>query len=241
MSCLTECNMPADSKNKTIIFGNNNVAEILYLETEKFAEQHFAIEAFCVEPEYINDTTFCNKPLLSLEEATKKYPPQEYRMLSTILASSGLRKKMSVFNKLKMLGYTLDNYVSPLADVSPDVRMGENNIILSFCKVGMSVVLGNANILWYDVLLDHDAKVGNGNFFAGGCKTAGFITVGDSCWLGLNATIIQRMQIADETFVGAGSVVIRDTEAYTKYVGNPAKPIGTHEHTGIILNRVNEG
>lgn len=221
---------------KAIIFGNNNLAEILYWETKKFNEQHFEIEAFCVDEEYVNSGTFFDRPLLSLEDAVKRYPPGEFRILSTILASSGLRKKIAVFNRLKKLGYTLANYVSPLADVNSNVQMGENNIVLSFCKIGLGVALGNANILWYDVLLDHDTTVGDGNFFAGGCKTAGFVTIGDSCWLGINSTIIQQLTLADETFLGAGSVVIRDTAPYTKYVGNPAKPIGTHENRGIILN-----
>jgi sugar O-acyltransferase (sialic acid O-acetyltransferase NeuD family) len=221
---------------KVIVFGNNNLAEIVYLETQKFGECHFRIEAFCVDKKYVNASLFCGKPLLHLEDALERYPPQEYHMLSTILASSALRSKLVVFNRLKQLGYTLANYASPLADVSQDVRMGENNIILSFCRVGLGAEMGHANLLWHGVLLDHDARVGNGNFFAGGCKTAGFVTVGDSCWLGLNSTVIQQVRLADETFLGAGSVVIRNTDAHTKYVGNPAQAIGAHQDTGIMLD-----
>lgn len=221
---------------KTIIFGNNNLAEMLLLESQKFNEQHFAVEAFCVDDEYINDNYFYNKPLLPLSKALKKYPPEKFNMLSTVLASSsGLRNKSLVFDRLSNLGYNMVNYISPLADVSSDVKMGKNNIILSFCKVGLDVKLGNSNIFWHYALIEHNSRIGSGNFFAGGCKTAGFVNVGDNCWIGLNSTIIQRIKIANETLVGAGSVIIRNTEAHTTYVGNPARPISTHKETGIIL------
>ena len=221
---------------KTIIFGNNNLAEMIYLESQKFNEQHFAIEAFCVDGEYVNDNRFYDKPLLSLGEALIRYPPEEFNMLSTVVASNnGLRKKTEVFDRLSSLGYKMTNYISPLADVSSDVCIGENNIVLSFVRVGLDVKLGNSNIFWHSALVDHSAHVGNGNFFAGGCKTAGFVSIGDSCWIGLNATIIQRISISDETLVGAGSVIIRDTEPFTTYVGNPARAIRTHKDTGIVL------
>ena len=218
-----------------IVFGNNNVAEMIYLETLKYNELYFAIKAFCVDDEYLNNNHFYDKPLLSLSEAVKKYPPQEYNMLSTALSSSCLRKRIEVFYRLKKLGYKLENYVSPLADISSDVQMGENNIILSLCRVGLGTKLGDANMLWYGVLLDHDSNAGNGNFLAGGCKTAGFVNIGNCCWIGLNSTIIQKINIADETLIGAGSVVIEDTEPYTVYVGNPAKAIKTHKDTGIAI------
>jgi len=217
-----------------IVFGNNNVAEMLYLETQKYKEKNFAIEAFCVDNEYKDKDTFCDKPLLSLEEAIIKYPPDKSNMISTVLSSvNGLRKRMFVFNRLKSLGYTLVNYISPLADVCQNVKMGENNIIFSFSRIGLGAKIGNANILWNGVILDHDANIGDGNFFAGGCKTAGLVNIGNSCWIGINSTIIEGITIADETLIGAGSVIINNTQKYTTYVGNPARAISTHNEEGI--------
>jgi len=219
-----------------VIFGNNNVAEMIHMETQKLTDSSFTVDAFCVDREYLNSDSYCGKPLISFEKAIEKYPPHEYDMLSTVLASSnGLRKKMEVFNRLKKAGYGLLNYISPLSDISDDIQMGENNIIFSHCRVGLNVKIGNANMLWHGVLLDHDSVVGDGNFFAGGCKTAGSVKVGNSCWIGINSTIIQQIAIADETLIGAGCVVVKDTEPFTTYVGNPAKAIKAHKEEGIIV------
>ena len=208
---------------------------MLLFESQKYG--HIDIEAFCVDKEYCKENVFHGKELLPLEDAVKKYPPSEYDMLSTVLASgNGLRAKMSVFNKLKKLGYNLANYISPLADIGQNVKMGENNIIRSFCVVGSEAKIGNANILWHNVILGYNINVGDGNFFAGGSKTAGFVSVGNSCWIGINSTIIQCINIADETLVGAGTVVIRNTNPCTTYVGNPARAISTHFDKGIIVD-----
>jgi acetyltransferase-like isoleucine patch superfamily enzyme len=60
--------------------------------------------------------------------------------------------------------------------------------------------------------------------------------------VGVGATIIDHLSIADDTLIGAGAVVIRNTEPCTKYVGNPAKPIGKHEATGVTIDmRAREG
>jgi len=221
-----------------IIFGNNNLAEMLYYEAEKYSDKSFTIEAFCVDHKYIDTEHFCGKPLFSLEEIIIKFPPNKCNMISTALCStSGLRQRMIVFNKLKKLGYTLANYISPLADVCQSVQMGENNIILSFSRVGLEAKLGNANILWNGVILDHNANVGDGNFFAGGCKMAGHVSIGNNCWIGINSTIIEETNIADETLVGAGAVIVKNTQKFTTYVGNPARAISTHQKEGIFLKQ----
>lgn len=39
-------NENGDFMKKVIVYGNNNVAEMLYLETQKYNEKHLSIEAF---------------------------------------------------------------------------------------------------------------------------------------------------------------------------------------------------
>ncbi len=220
---------------KVIIFGNNNVAKILYFESLKFPEL-LNIEAFCVNREFLDSDTFCSKPLVSAEDLVTKYPPEKYNGLISVLSQRNLRNRMKVFDEIKKYGYDLINYTSPMAIVAPDVQLGENNIIFPFSFIGIESRLWNANVIWNGVTLDHNTTVGNGNFFAGGCKLAGSVTVGNSCWIGLNSTIIQQINIADETLVGAGAVVIKDTNKHTTYAGNPARIISTHEETGIMID-----
>jgi acetyltransferase-like isoleucine patch superfamily enzyme len=95
--------------------------------------------------------------------------------------------------------------------------------------------MGNANFIRQNIYLGHDSILGDGNTLAAGCTLAGFCTIGNSCFLGVNSTCLQYTGIANETLIGAGSVVTKNTTPHTLYIGNPARPVSTHEETGIMM------
>lgn len=50
--------------------------------------------------------------------------------------------------------------------------------------------------------------------------------IGDRCWIGLRTIINKNVQLANDTIVGSGSVLVKSyTEPYTAIAGNPAKII----------------
>jgi acetyltransferase-like isoleucine patch superfamily enzyme len=52
---------------------------------------------------------------------------------------------------------------------------------------------------------------------------AGFVTVEEMCILGINATVIDNINIVSKTQIGGGSVVIKNIEQSGLYVGNPIR------------------
>jgi sugar O-acyltransferase (sialic acid O-acetyltransferase NeuD family) len=219
---------------KIIVFGDSIIAEMLYADSRKIKD-NFEIAAFCVDEQYLKTDTFCDKPMLGFKEAVKLYPPAEYDMISTVDAPLKLRNRLIVFNRLKEAGYTLRNYISPLAEVCPDVVMGENNIIFQFAYIGSRVCIGDANYIRQNTYLGHDTVLGNGNSLVAGCVCGGHCNVGNSCFLGINSAVIHGIKISDETIIGAGCVVIKDIEAHSVYVGNPARLVSIREETGVML------
>lgn len=51
------------------------------------------------------------------------------------------------------------------------------------------------------------------------------IIIGDDCWIGAGAIILNGVTIGTGAVIGAGSVVTKDVEPYTIVAGNPAKKI----------------
>ncbi len=51
------------------------------------------------------------------------------------------------------------------------------------------------------------------------------IWVEDEVWIGANATILPGVRLGKCSVIGAGSVVLSDTESYGVYVGSPARKI----------------
>jgi acetyltransferase-like isoleucine patch superfamily enzyme len=51
---------------------------------------------------------------------------------------------------------------------------------------------------------------------------------------GVNCTILPGVTLKEGSVIGSNSVVIKDTEPWTVYVGNPAKPIKVRPHEKIL-------
>lgn len=62
-----------------------------------------------------------------------------------------------------------------------------------------------------------------------GVHISGYVTLGEGCYIGTGANIIDRKTIGAWSVVGAGSVVINDVPPYSTTVGVPAKIIKIRE------------
>lgn len=51
------------------------------------------------------------------------------------------------------------------------------------------------------------------------------VKIGNDCWIGAGAIILNGITIGEGAVVGAGAVVTKDVEPYTIVVGNPAHKI----------------
>ena len=49
--------------------------------------------------------------------------------------------------------------------------------------------------------------------------------MGEQAFVGVGAVLRDRIRIAPRSFIGAGAVVVNDTEADGAYVGNPARKL----------------
>lgn len=55
----------------------------------------------------------------------------------------------------------------------------------------------------------------------------GNITVGNHCWIGMDATILKNVTIEDDSIIGLGSIVTKDCPNNSIMAGNPAKVVKT--------------
>jgi acetyltransferase-like isoleucine patch superfamily enzyme len=135
--------------------------------------------------------------------------------------------------------------------IGTGVFIGRNSILS--CKNGDIAIADGANIgfncevfsashvsIGRDTLLaayayiiggDHDPSDSTLPVALQARRSAG-VTVGDGCWIGAGATVLDGVTIGNGAIVGAGAVVRAPVAAAEIVAGVPAKTIGTRERSG---------
>ena len=105
--------------------------------------------------------------------------------------------------------------------IGDNVELGSMNTI---CRgtMGDTVIMNGVKIDNH-VYVAHNCLIKSNVIIAPGVIICGSVTVGENSWLGAQCSIIEGTNIAKETFIGIGTVLINDTEPNSTYVGNPAR------------------
>lgn len=131
--------------------------------------------------------------------------------------------RLAIGRRLRELGFTLANAVSPAAILSPSVRLGQGVAIMAGAVVNADSLIDDLAILNTRASLDHDGHIGEAAHVAPGCALAGNVTVERLAFLGVGTAVIPGITIGEAAMVGAGACVVRNVPAQAKVRGVPAR------------------
>lgn len=100
--------------------------------------------------------------------------------------------------------------------------IGKGNIIFLGCRLSCDVKIGDFNLFNGAVSLGHDVKMGSFNVLQPSVRISGDCVIGDRNFFGVQAIVLQRLKIGNNTRVGTYSVIMRNTKDDSSYFGNPA-------------------
>ncbi len=115
------------------------------------------------------------------------------------------------------------NLIHSSCYIDPSVKIGVGNVLLPGCVLDMNAELKDNILLNTACTIAHDSSIGSHTFLSPAVSLAGFIQIGACCNLGINTTVIDNIDIANEVQTGGGTVVINDLNQKGLYVGNPAR------------------
>lgn len=114
-----------------------------------------------------------------------------------------------------------------------ELHIGDHNIFREGCTVHRGTVqdqgktvIGSHNLFMNHTHIAHDCVVGSHVIYASGASTAGHVHVGDWVILGGMTGVHQFCHLGAHSFIGGGSIVVKDVPPYVMAQGAHAVPHG---------------
>ncbi|MDM5359873.1 hypothetical protein [Peribacillus sp. ACCC06369] len=195
-----------------VIFGNSNFSRLLKWYIDHDDERK--VVAFCTEKEYLIENRFEGLPVISFENITKKYPPENYDILIGIGYRNMNNIRKRIYYLCKEKGYQIASYFHSSSLIETN-DIGEGNIVLEQSLLSPFVSLGICNLIWNNVSIAHDDKIGDFNTISGMSAVAGNVIIKNNCFLGKASVVSDHITINDYSLIGAAAFVGRDIAPYS--------------------------
>jgi sugar O-acyltransferase (sialic acid O-acetyltransferase NeuD family) len=208
--------------SEIVLFGTGDFAQLAaeYLRRDS----PHTVVAFTVHERYIDTPELLGLPVLPFERIEEAYPSERYAMFVAIGFSRVNKARREMYEECKRKGYSLISYVSSNAMYLGDFDLGDNcfifeaNVIQPFVRIGSNVVVWSGNHI------GHHAQIDDHCFIASHVVISGNVTVGEETFVGVNATLRDSITVAPRNLIGAGTLIMRDTEEGDVYSVPGTKP-----------------
>jgi sugar O-acyltransferase (sialic acid O-acetyltransferase NeuD family) len=133
----------------------------------------------------------------------KKLAKNNYSFV-TVGQIKNYKLRVSLFNKLKILGFKIPSIISPYAYISKHATIGQGTIVMHRAIINAGAVIGKNCIINTDSLIEHDAVIGNHTHISTKATINGGVVVGEKVFIGSRSIIKDNISIGDCSIVGAG-------------------------------------
>lgn len=117
-------------------------------------------------------------------------------------------KRVELFELILSFGGIFPIIISPNAYVSKYAKIGIGTIIMHNALVNASAIIGKNCIINTKALIEHDAIIGDHCHISTGSIVNGGTVIGTKCFFGSGAVSKQFINVPDNSFIKANSIVI---------------------------------
>jgi len=204
---------------EVVVFGSGNVAKLVHYFLNN--DSDYRVKAFTIHSEYIKKSTYLNLPVVSFENITNTYPPNQYDMFVAIGAQERNEHRERIYNEAKAKGYKLISYISSKAQYWPDLKCGDNVFIIQATSIEPFVEIGN-NVALIGTKIGQNVKIED-NCFISTATIGSDVNVAKNAFIGINALINPYIKVGTKAIVGAGSIIVKDVADFAVYTAPAAR------------------
>lgn len=200
-----------------VIFGTGDIAQLAHFYFSRHST--YEVAAFTVDAAYLSGKTFCGLPVIAFEEIVRHYGPENYDIFVALSYSKLNAIRKDKYLASKALGYRLASFISPLATVLNEDRIGDNCFIFEDNTIQPFVTIGNNVTMWSGNHIGHHSVIRDHCFISSHVVVSGGVEIGEQCFIGVNATLRDHIKIGAKCVIGAGSLLLADAEPDGVYIG----------------------
>jgi len=207
---------------KILLAGNAVTSEILcsYLRQD----MRYQIVGVTVDDEFVAQSSVSDYPTVGLSEVLGVFSPETHSVIMAMGYNDLNRSRENMFARLKALGYAVETYTHPDAQVYTDKPIGEGSVVLPGAVIEPHARVGVNTMVWSNVTLAHHSTVEDHCWIAAGAVVSGQAKVLRNTFLGVNSTIVNAVTVEEFNIVGAGAMISRDTKPHSVHLARSAEP-----------------
>jgi sugar O-acyltransferase (sialic acid O-acetyltransferase NeuD family) len=206
---------------QVVIYGNGQVAGLAHHYLTR--DSPHDVVGFTVAPSFLREDQMLGLPVVPFDALVERFPPDSFEMFVAMGYGRVNRDRANWYAEVKRLGYQCVSYVSSNAIVAPDVVIGENAFIMEGNIIQPYVKIGNDVVMWSACHVGHETVICDHCFLSAHAVVSGNVVIEENAFLGVNCTIRNAIRIGRECVIGAGAVILKDTEERGVYLAPRAE------------------
>ncbi|UUX35266.1 acetyltransferase [Fundicoccus culcitae] len=178
---------------------------------------------YFLDDKLINQTVLGIPVIAGIHDLSLSLP--DHQQAEFIVAIGDNASRCHHLTRLKQQNLTIATIIHPTATIAADVTVGVGTVIFAQVVINASTKIGNGCILNTACSVDHDCTIEDGTHLSPGARLAGGVHLHPQTWIGTNSTLINNVEVAAHSIIGAHSLVLDDLKTSGTYVGNPVRKI----------------
>ena len=217
---------------KLCLFGDGEIASIAkyYFSDEK------KISLICVDDINVKETNFEKITIISKTDFTK-LSTDDHEIFVAISYSKLNKNREKNYNFFKKLGFKMPSFIHRHSYISKNSKIGSNCLILENQTIQKDVMIEDNVFLWSGNHIGHNTKISKHVYVSSQVVISGNCNIGERSFFGVNSTIKDFTNIANDCFIGMGSIVTKDLKAFSVVLPNKSNIYEEGSREANIIKR----